>query len=268
MIKHNRIDISNSELQSAVNDLNDRHYDEALPNMKAAIASWVEENRDEEALTTRFAKAMDRRKFLFGVGGTVLGGAVLAACGSGSSSASTSTTAAATTSTTSAAQMQLDSDLKIAGVAASLENLGIYAYNAGITAAQAGKLGTVPPAVVTFAQTAMAQHKDHAAAWNAVLTGAGKPAVTATDATLTPTVNSLFAKVTDVTGLANLALQVEEIAAATYLAAISELYSDKAVAAAATIQPVEMQHAAILNYVLGQYPVPLAFATTTNAAKG
>ncbi len=268
MIKHNRLEISNSELQSAVNDLNDRHLDEALPNMKAAIASWVEENHDEEALTKRFAKSMDRRKFLFGIGGTVLGGAALAACGSGSSSASTATTAAAVTTTTSAAQMQLASDLKIAGVAASLENLGIYAYNAGITAAQAGKLGTVPPAVVTFAQTAMAQHKDHAAAWNAVLTGAGKPAVTATDATLTPTVNSLFAKVTDVTGLANLALQVEEIAAATYLAAISELFSDKAVAAAATIQPVEMQHAAILNYVLGQYPVPLAFATTTNAAKG
>lgn len=267
MINHNRLDITNSELQSAVNDLNDRHLDEALPNMKAAIASWVEENRDEEALTKRFAKAMDRRKFLFGIGGTVLGGAALAACGSGSSSASTVTTAAAT-ATTSAAQMQLASDLKIAGIAASLENLGVYAYNAGITAAQAGKLGTVPPAIVTFAQTAMAQHKDHAAAWNAVLTGAGKPAVTATDATLTPTVNSLFAKVTDVTGLANLALQIEEIAAATYLASISELNSDKAVAAAATIQPVEMQHAAILNYVLGQYPVPLAFATTTNAAKG
>ncbi|MDA8197261.1 MAG: ferritin-like domain-containing protein [Actinomycetota bacterium] len=267
MINHNRLDISNSELQSAVDDLRDRHLDEALPNMKAAIASWVEENRDEESLTNRFTKSMDRRKFLFGVGGTVLGGVALAACGSGASASSTSTTLAATT-TTSAASMQLASDLKIAGVAASLENLGIYAYNAGITAAQAGKLGTVPPAVVTFAQTAMSQHKDHAAAWNAVLTGAGKPAVTVTDATLTPTVNSLFAKVTDVTGLANLALQVEEIAAATYLAAISELYSDKAVAAAATIQPVEMQHAAILNYVLGQYPVPLAFATTANAAKG
>ncbi|MDA8276850.1 MAG: ferritin-like domain-containing protein [Actinomycetota bacterium] len=268
MIKHNRLDISNSELQSAVDDLKDRHFDEALPNMKAAIASWVEENRDEEVLSKRFERSMDRRKFLFGIGGTVLGGAALAACGSGAAASSTSTTVAATTSTTSAAQMQLSSDLKIAGVAASLENLGVYAYNAGITAAQAGKLGTVPPAVVTFAQTAMAQHKDHAAAWNAVLTGAGKPAITATDATLTPTVNSLFAKVTDVTGLANLALQIEDIAAATYLSAISQLYSDKAVAAAATIQPVEMQHAAILNYVLGQYPVPQAFATITNAAKG
>jgi len=34
---------------------------------------------------------------------------------------------------------------------------------------------------------------------------------------------------------------------------------------AASIQPVEMQHAAILNFVLGHYPVPNAFASTALA---
>ena len=34
---------------------------------------------------------------------------------------------------------------------------------------------------------------------------------------------------------------------------------------AATIQPVEMQHSAILNFVLGQDPVPEAFAQTMGA---
>ena len=34
---------------------------------------------------------------------------------------------------------------------------------------------------------------------------------------------------------------------------------------AASIQPVELQHAAILNFVLGQYPVPNAFSPTSNA---
>ena len=33
----------------------------------------------------------------------------------------------------------------------------------------------------------------------------------------------------------------------------------------ASIQPVEMQHAAILNFVLGQYPVPNSFAPTAGA---
>ena len=35
---------------------------------------------------------------------------------------------------------------------------------------------------------------------------------------------------------------------------------------AATIAPVEAQHAAILNFVLGQYPVPDDFLPTDKAA--
>ena len=38
-----------------------------------------------------------------------------------------------------------------------------------------------------------------------------------------------------------------------------------AIQVAASIQPVEMQHAAILNFVLGNYPVPDAFAKTDGA---
>jgi hypothetical protein len=139
-------------------------------------------------------------------------------------------------------------------MAASLENLGVFAYNAGLQAATAGKLGTVPPAVATFAQTAMAQHKDHAKAWNSVLTAAGKPAVTATDPALTPTVQQKFGQVKDVAGLAELALLIENVAAQTYQNGIAVLSSNQAVAVAATIQPVEMQHAAILYYALGRYP--------------
>lgn len=263
LLRKNKIEISNAELAREVAILDEMHRDQSYPAMLSAVADWREENRDETSQSKLLQKSFDRRRFLAGVGTTIVGGAVLAACGSGSQSA-TATTAAATTTTLS----PLATDLKIAGIAASLENLGIYAYNAGIAAATAGKLGTVPPAIVTFAETAMAQHKDHAAAWNAILTSSGKPAVTSTDATLTPTVNSLFAKVSDASGLAMLALEIEEIAAATYLASIPELSSDKAIATAATIQPVELQHAAILNYVLGRYPVPGAFGTTTMAAKG
>ena len=53
---------------------------------------------------------------------------------------------------------------------------------------RAGKLGTVPPAIGQFATTAKTQHADHAAAWNSLLTAAGKRKVTVTDPTLTPTV--------------------------------------------------------------------------------
>ena len=52
----------------------------------------------------------------------------------------------------------LTGDLAVAAVAASLENLAVFAYTAGLSAATAGKLGTVPPAVATFATTVKGQH--------------------------------------------------------------------------------------------------------------
>ena len=160
----------------------------------------------------------------------------------------------------------------MAAVAASLENLAVFAYTAGLSAATAGKLGTVPPAVATFATTVKGQHQQHAAAWNAVLKSHGKAPVTVTNPTLTPTVQSDFAKVTDIAGLAQLAVTLETIAAQTYQAETSKLQSSAAIQLSSSIQPVEMQHIAILYYVLGMYPgaqtssgTPLAFNPTSQA---
>ena len=241
--------LSDSELLAMTRQLDEMHRDEALPKMKAAVAEWIESFRDSEEGRPR--KASSRRTFLLGTAGVGASGLVLAACGSSSKKASTPTTAAGAASGGSGA---LTGDLAVAATAASLENLGVYAYKAGITAATAGKLGTVPPAIVTFAKTAMQQHTDHAQAWNSALTGAGKAAVTATDPVLTPTVNTAFGKVTNVAELGQLALLVENIAAQTYQAAIPALAAKSSIGVAATIQPVEMQHAAILYYVLGEYP--------------
>ena len=161
----------------------------------------------------------------------------------------------------------------MAAVAASLENLAVFAYTAGLSAATAGKLGTVPPAVATFATTVKGQHQQHADAWNAVLKSHGKAPVTVTNPKLTPVVQADFAKVTDVTGLAELALTLETIAAQTYQAETAKLKSSAAIALSSSIQPVEMQHIAVLYYVLGKYPgaqtasgTPLAFNPTSQAA--
>jgi hypothetical protein len=153
----------------------------------------------------------------------------------------------------------------VAALATSLENLAVAAYGDVLTAATAGKLGTVPPAVATFATTVKGQHTQHAAAWNSAITAAGHPAVTTTDPVLTPVITKAFGKVVDVTGAAKLALMLEEVAAATYQSAIGAVKATSSIRVAASIQPVEMQHAAILNFVLGQYPVPAAFSTVTNA---
>lgn len=246
--------LSDRQLRAMTKDLDEMHRDQGLPALKAAVAHWVSSFKDAGGQAA--ARASSRRTFLLGAAGLGASGVVLAACGSSSKASAPTTTlpAAGTGGAASAGSSSLSGDLAVAATAASLENLGVYAYNAGITAATAGKLGTVPPAVVTFAQTAMAQHKDHAQAWNAALQAAGQPAVTATDPALTPTVQSLFAKVSTPSDLASLALLVENIAAQTYQNAIPVLTASSSVAVAATIQPVEMQHAAILYYVLGEYP--------------
>ncbi len=255
--------VTEHQLAAMTRDLDQLHYDVGVPALDAGVAEW------RQHLSASSSRPTSRRTFLLGVGGALAGAGVLAAV-----SSSPVVAAAATRSATSKTlEAGLTPTLKVAALAASLENLAVYAYGAGLAAAKAGKLGTVPPAVATFATTARSQHAQHAAAWNALLTGAGKRKITATEPTLTPTVNAMFAKVTDVTGLAELALLLENTAAQTYQAEASRLGSQKAVGVAATIQPVEMQHAAILYYVLGKYPgiqstggTPLAFNPTSMAA--
>jgi hypothetical protein len=126
--------------------------------------------------------------------------------------------------------------------------------------------------VATFATTVKGQHTEHAAAWNGVLKSNGKAKVSVTNPTLTPVVQADFAKVTDIPGLAKLAITLETIAAQTYQAETAMLKSPAAVGLSSSIQPVEMQHIAILYYVLGEYPgaqtssgTPVAFNPTTMA---
>jgi Ferritin-like domain len=263
--------LSEAELRAMTADLDGIHHDLTLPALKESLAEWTEDIRaqgDADRDGDPGQRLLfDRRRFLTraaGTAGGVAGIALLAACSSSSSasSASASTSASATGSAAAAAGGEgqaLSGDLQVVAMAASLENSGIATYMAGIKAATAGKLGTVPPAVVTFAETAMAQHEDHQKAWNAVLTAAGKQPVTAVDPVIQPTINAAFAKVTTVTGLAELALLVENTAGQTYQNGLSVIKSAAGIKTAASIQPVEFQHAAILSFVLGKYPVPNAF---------
>lgn len=180
------------------------------------------------------------------------------------------TTAAGTTpaDTAAAGTTAADAsvDLKVAGLAASLEVLAVGTYKAALDAATAGSLGAVPPAVGEFVTVAMAQHQKQLDAWNGVITGAGGSAVTEPNATLKPVVDAAFAKVTDVAGAAKLALLLEETAAATYLSAQKVLTLPDAIQLAGSIQIIDAQHAAVLHFVLGEYPVPDTFAKVDLAA--
>lgn len=226
---------------------------------------------------------MSRRHVL--TGAALLGaGLFAAACGSDSTSSSSSGVPANTTGDTMTTDPMTsdtmvadtmapdttaaggDVNLQVAGIAASLEVLAVGTYKAALDAATSGALGEVPPAVAEFVTVAMAQHQEHLDAWNTVLTGAGGAAVTKPNATLKPVVDDAFSKVTDVAGAAKLALMLEEIAASTYLNAQNVLTDKDAIMLAGSIQIIDAQHAAILHYVLGEYPVPDVFAKTDLAA--
>jgi Ferritin-like domain len=269
--------LSEAELRAMTADLDAMHHDLTLPALKDSLAEWTDDIRSQGGAGHDGDAAQrlqfDRRRFLTraaGTAGGIAGVALLAACSSSSSATSAAASATATGSATATATgsaaavaggegQALSGDLQVVAMAASLENSGIATYMAGIKAATAGKLGPIPAAVVTFAETAMAQHEDHQKAWNAVLTAAGKKPVTAVDPVVQPTIDAAFAKVTTVTGLAELALLVENTAGETYQNGLSVIKSAAGIKTAASIQPVEFQHAAILYFVLGKYPVPNAF---------
>jgi hypothetical protein len=261
--KQMEMEISECQLLAMTKDLVEAHQ-ETLPKVHDAIAEWIEGQRDLRLAAT--APQPSRRLFLFGVGAAA-GGLVLAACSSSSkNSVGTSATTAAGPTSSSNSGSGFTGDLAVAALAAGLENLAVAAYGAGLDAATMGKLGTVPPAVATFAQTAQSQHKDHAAAWNAIISGAGKQPVSGVDLTVkSAVVDPGFPMVKTVGDLAKFALVLENAAAATYLEGIGAMTDASNIKVAASIQPVEMQHAAILHFVLGEYPVPDSFAKMDGA---
>ena len=256
--------VSESEVRDLTGTMRDAHAD-AMPRMHEALESWRDEGVQVDNGLVALTGPTSRRGFLLG-SGAILGSVAVVAATGGKASALGRVGRFSGRGARVGGQEKLTGDLAVVALAAALENLAVQTYQSALDAAQSGALGAVPPAVAEFVTTAQSQHKDHAAAWNGVLTGAGKQEVTGVDLTVKEqVVDPALAQVKDVPGVARLALDLENSAAATYLAAIDVVKSPAGIATAATIHPVELQHAAILSYVLGEYPVPDTFAQQEGA---
>jgi hypothetical protein len=151
-------------------------------------------------------------------------------------------------------------------LATSLEVLAVGTYQTVLDAAGQGRLGAVPPAITSFVTTARTQHTQHTDAWNSILTGAGLAAQTSPDPKYKAFVDQTLPTVTDVVGAARLALQLETVAVETYTSGAMALTDARHREVALTIAPVEAQHVAILNFMLGTYPAPDPFVKTDMAA--
>ena len=168
MTNRDELAISEHELGAMTTEL-DMLHKETFPAVQKTFGD-LRANLSHLRSTT--GRDTGRRTFLLGVGGAALVGGVAACSSSGGTSAPPATAggnASAMQSPSSSSADKYAGDLKVVGLAAALENLAIAAYAGALKMAGQHKLGKVPPAFATFTITAMAQHKDHAAGWNSVV---------------------------------------------------------------------------------------------------
>jgi hypothetical protein len=250
--------ISEYELSSMTNELTMLH-NETFPSVHKELDEF------SANLAHISRTPAGRRTFLMGMGGVAILGTA-AACSS-SKDNKTGAGGGSTSGSSMAARGIYTGDLKVVALAAALENLAVTAYQGALTKAGKGELGAVPPAVATFVTTAMKQHQDHSAAWTSVLKKAGKPTVSGAPLTITADQVAMLNAAKSVPDVAKLALALENAAAETYTFAAINVTDAGGIMTAATIQPVEAMHAAILSFVLGEYPVPVSFIGTSNAVQ-
>jgi Ferritin-like domain len=137
-----------------------------------------------------------------------------------------------------------DADRTLAAFAESVELAVVTAYQA---AAASGKLKTT--SVTTVATTFASHHHDHATAFGSA---ASSKATHKSNPKLTDTVNGQIQSSATEKAVLQVLYTVESAAASTYLYALGALQDNATLSLAASILPVESQHAVILGILLNK----------------
>ncbi|MEP7112122.1 MAG: ferritin-like domain-containing protein [Ilumatobacteraceae bacterium] len=272
----NNYDVNNDEIRRQLRAV-DRLNTAVVPRWREALGRLIgDDQMSTNDKATMLGVPSPNRRDLFKLGGaSILGVALLAACGSdsadspaatsgtspGTSPGSTAGTTAptttvavtqpgATTSPATTAPNSGEMDLVLARTAASLEKLAVDTYGA------AGGLITTP-AILAAATMFAGHHQMHLDALNAVITGAGGTAITQMnqavyDALVKPAIDAAKTEADAV----SLALALEEAAAQTYVFAGGALSTAGLRSTIMTIGGVEARHAAVLRMAaLAQSPL-------------
>jgi len=169
----------------------------------------------------------------------VVGGGLLAAAGLGAAFAALLATPAFAASS---------KDTQILQTAASIENLAVATYQTALTLPFIGG-SAANPVVKTFAMKTMSQHADHAMAFNAAVAQLHGKQQHQPDPKLLAVVNQAKTGLTTPAAVVDLAIELENDAAATYVQDVGALSNKDARNVTASIMGVEAQHVAILNAV-------------------
>jgi rubrerythrin len=145
-------------------------------------------------------------------------------------------------------------DVQVLQTASSIEVLAISTYKTALTLPYIGG-SAANPVIKAFATMTMSQHADHLAAFQSATTALGGKKQTKPDPAFVPVVFKAVTAITKATAapgallVVGLALELENIAAETYVNNMSLLTSANAKKVTASIMGVEAQHVAILNAV-------------------
>lgn len=145
-------------------------------------------------------------------------------------------------------------DVQVLRTASSIEVLAISTYKTALTLPYIGG-SAANPVIKAFAKTTMAQHSDHLAAFQSATTSLGGAKQDKPDPAFVPVVSKAVASITKASSsqgallVVGLALELENIAAETYVNNMSLLSNANAKKVTASIMGVEAQHVAILNAV-------------------
>jgi hypothetical protein len=231
--------IDDTRLRDLLEQSQDLHSD-AMATSRYSLDELVEQGHDarragDELLVAPVDDATRRRTLL---GGLPTGG-VLAAAGLG-------TAMAALLARPAFADKAMD--VQMLQTAASIENLAVATYDTALTLDFIG--GASANAVVkAFAMKTKEQHQQHAAAFNAAATRLGGKAQDQPDPVLLGVVNNAKPSLTGPAQVVDLAIELEDGAAQTYVANTGTYSNKNARSVAASIMGVEAQHVAILNAV-------------------
>ncbi len=151
----------------------------------------------------------------------------------------------------SAASAASSKDVQLLQTAASIENLAVATYKTALTLPYIG--GSSANAVVKkFAEVTKNQHAQHADAFNAALRSLKAPTQTKPDPAFVPVVDKAVASLkgasaaTGTLAVVGLAIELENIAAETYVNDTTQTSSTSNRALFASIMGVEAQHVTVL----------------------
>ena len=141
--------------------------------------------------------------------------------------------------------------MQILQTAASIENLAVATYKTALTLPYIGG-SAANPVVTKFAQVTMGQHAQHADAFNAAVKHLGGKAQTKPDPAFVPVVDKAVASLSGASaaqgalGVVGLAMELENVAAETYVkdTVVAKSGSNKALFA--SIMGIEAQHVSVL----------------------